>query len=134
MELLISKVMYEIPIPLLIRNDSLSFNKENLIRGYHVYMAVWNPLLGKRLFGKKEPSKEVDKNAVAVICLNSCVREEVVGHVPRNISKVVLLSVSLCLYVSLFVPHCYLEHEVTGKHVNRGYGLEIPPRFRFLWA
>ena len=105
MELLISKVMYEIPIPLLIRNDSLSFNKENLIRGYHVYMAVWNPLLGKRLFGKKEPSKEVDKNAVAVICLNSCVREEVVGHVPRNISKVVLLSVSLCLYVSLSLCH-----------------------------
>ena len=42
--------MYEIPIPLLIRNDSLSFNNENLIRGYHVYMEVWSPLLGKRLF------------------------------------------------------------------------------------
>ena len=38
----------------------------------------------------------------------------------------------------LFLPHCYLDSEVTGKSVNRGgggggggYGLEIPARFRF---
>ena len=47
------------------------------------------------LFGKKEPSNGVDKNAIAVICLNSFGREEVVGQVSQNISKVVPLYFSL---------------------------------------
>ena len=77
------------------------------------------------MFGKKEPSNGLDKNAVTVIHLNSCGKEEVVGHVPQNILKMV------SLYLSL--PHCYLELEVTGKHVNcvGGYGLEILERFCF---
>ena len=120
MELLISKDMYKTPIPLLIRNHSLSFNCENFIRGYHVYMKVWRPFLGECLFGKKEPSNRFDKNAAAVISLNNCGREDVVGHVPQNILKVVPFYISL--------PHCYLELEVTGKCVN---GLEIPGRLHF---
>ena len=73
--------MYEIPIPLLSRNDSLSFKYVNFIKGYHVYMKVWSPLLGECLFGKKEPSSRVDKNAIAIMRLQGCGRE-VVGHVP----------------------------------------------------
>ena len=38
MELLISKNMYEIPIPLMITNDSPYFNNENFVIGYHVYI------------------------------------------------------------------------------------------------
>ena len=102
--------MYKTPIPLLIRNHSLSFNCENFIRGYHVYMKVWCPLLGECLVGKKEPSSGFDKNAAAVISLNNCGREEVVGHVPQNIWKMVPFYISL--------PHCYLELEVTGKCVT----------------
>ena len=62
---------------------------------------------------------------VAVIHLNNCGKEKVIDHVPRNISRVVSMFLSL--------PHCYLELEVTGKRVNRagGYGFEIPARFRF---
>ena len=56
-----------------------------------MYMKVWSPLLGECLFGKKEPDNRVDKNAVAVISLNCCGKEEVVGHVPPNILKVVSL-------------------------------------------
>ena len=90
-------------------------------------MKVWCPFLGECLFAKKESSNRVDKNAVTAICLNSCGIEEVVGHVPQNILKVVPLYLSL--------PHSYLELEVTGKRVNRedGYGLKIPPRFHFYW-
>ena len=119
MEVLISRDMYEISIPLLIRNDSLSLSYESFKRGYHMYMSL---LLGECLFGKKEPSNRVEKNAVTVICRHSCGRE-VVGHVPQDIAKVVLLYLSL--------PHFYLELEVTGKHVNHegGYGLEILARF-----
>ena len=69
------------------------------------------------LFGKKEPSNGVDKNAIAVICLKSCAREEVVGQVSKNISKVVPL------YFSLW-------HIVTWNR-GGGNGLGIPPRFRF---
>ena len=107
MELLIIKDTYEIPIPLLIRNNSFSFIYKNFIRGYYVYMKVWTPLLGEWLFGKQESSNRVDKNAVVLIRLNSCGKEEVVSHFPQNISKVV------SFYLSL--PHCCLELEVTGN-------------------
>ena len=91
-------------------------------KGYHEYMKVWSLLLGECLFAKKEPNNGVDKNA-ACDMLNSCGRE-VVGHVvPHNILKVVPLYLS--------PPLCYLELEATGKHVNHGYELEIPPRFHF---
>ena len=39
-ELLISKDMYKIPITLLIRNNSFSFNYENFVSVYHVYIKV----------------------------------------------------------------------------------------------
>ena len=54
MELRMSKVMYEITFPLQIRNDRLSFNYEDFIRRYHVYMKVWSPLVGECLFGKNK--------------------------------------------------------------------------------
>ena len=68
------------------------------------------------LFDKKEPSNGVDKNVIAVICLNSCGREEVVGQVSQNISKVAPLCLSLC-------------HIVT-RNRGGGNGLGIPTRFR----
>ena len=103
--------MYGIPIPLMIRNDSLSFKYENFIRVYHVYIKVWSRILGECLLVKKEPSNGVDKNTVAVIALHSGGREEVVGHKPQNISKVVrfhCLSLSLSLSLSLpFTVHTF---------------------------
>ena len=109
MELLVSKDMYGIPIPLMIRNDSLSFKYENFIRVYHVYIKVWSRILGECLLVKKEPSNGVDKNTVAVIPLHSGGREEVVGHKPQKISKVVrfhCISLSLSLSVSLSLSLC----------------------------
>ena len=117
--------MYKIPILLLIRNNRLSFNYKNFVKGYHVYMKVLSLLLCECLFGKKEPNSGVDKNAVAVVHLRICDREEVVGHVPQNILKVVPLYLTL--------PYFYLEHEITRRHVNREdvCGLKILARFRF---
>ena len=83
------------------RSDSSSFNHENFIKEYHVYIKVWSTLLGECLFGKKEQSNGVEKNAVAVIHLNSSGKKGVVSYVPQNISGVV------SLYFSR--PHCYLE-------------------------
>ena len=95
--------MYEIPIPLLIRNDSFSFSYKYFIRGYYVYTKVLSPLLGECLSGKKEPINGVYNNAVAVVRLHSCDREEVVRHAPQNISVVVPLSLSFSLS-STFLP------------------------------
>ena len=125
MKLVMIEDMYEIVITLLIRSDSFSFIYEHFTNGYHVYLKVWIPLLDECLFGNKEQSNGVDKNAVAVICLNNCRKEELVSYVPQSISKVV------SLYLSLL--HCYLELEVTGKRVYSGvgYGLKITARLRF---
>ena len=65
----------------------------------------------------------MDKTAVPVIRINSYSEEGVVGHMPKNMSKVALMFLSL--------PHCALDIFVTGKRINRGggYGLEIPANF-----
>ena len=67
----------------------------------------------------------MEKAAVAVIPINSYSEEVVVGHVPKNMSKIVFMFLPL--------PHCALDIFVTGKRVNcRGrYGLEIPANFYF---
>ena len=67
----------------------------------------------------------MDKTAVAVVHTNSQCKEIVVEHVPKNISKIVFMFLSL--------PNCGVDVIVTGKRVNRGagYGLEIPSSFYF---
>ena len=67
----------------------------------------------------------MDKTAVAMIRIHSYSEELVVGHVLKNMSKIVFMFLSL--------PHCTLGIFVTGKRINRagGYGLEIPANFYF---
>ena len=57
---------------------------------------------------------------VASRAINSLSKEVVVGHMPKFISMMVSMLLSL--------PGCTLSIEVTEKRVNRvaGYGLEIP--------
>ena len=86
MELLISKNLYEIPIPL--------FQLRKLHKGVSCVHESMEPA-SWCFFSTKETRNGVGKDAVAVICLNSCGREEVVGHTPQNISKVVPLYLSL---------------------------------------
>ena len=46
------------------------------------------PLVGEYLQFKKEPTNELDKNAVTWVRTNSHFKEEVVGHVQQNISMI----------------------------------------------
>ena len=119
MDLLITKDMYDVAIPVCIMNDSSAFQFESYVRGYHAYLNIWEPLLGECL------KNEVQKHAVAVVRINSRNEEVVVGHVPKLISMVV------SMYLSL--PRCTFSVEVTGKRINRGagYGLETPAKFHF---
>ena len=125
MDSLITKDMYDVAIPICIMNDGSVFQFGSYVRGYHAYMNIWEPLLGKCLKCVKEPTNEADKHAVAVVHINSLSKEVVVGLVPKFISMIVSMFLSL--------PWCTLGIEVTGKRVNRGvgYGLEIPAKFHF---
>ena len=117
--------MYNVAIPICIMNDGSAFQFESYFRGYHAYMNIWELLLDEYLKCVVEPTNEVEKHAVAVVCINSLSKEVVVGPVPKFISMIVSLFFSL--------PRCTRSIEVTGKHVNRGagYGLEIPTKFHF---
>ena len=94
-------------------------------RGCHAYMDIWNRLVGDILKCKREPTNEVDNNAVAIMQSNSLGKELAVGHIPQNISK----SSSMFLMI-LFT---LIKVEGAGKMLNRGgcYGLEIPVKHRF---
>ena len=123
MELVINEDMYDVAIPVWVMKDSSTFQCDSFVRGYHVYMNVWEPLVGECLKRKKEPTNKMDKTAVAVIRINSYSEEVVVGPVPKNLSKI--------LFMFLSLSHCALDIFVTGKRINHGcgYGLEIPATF-----
>ena len=55
---------------------------ESSVRGYHVYQAVWVPVIGEHLNCKREMGNAKDRYAIAVCKLE----DEVVGHVPWTIS------------------------------------------------
>ena len=67
MELLINKNMYDIAIPIWVMKDSSTFQCKIFVREYHVYMNIWEPLVGKCLETKKETTNEMNKTAVVVI-------------------------------------------------------------------
>lgn len=60
-----------------------SYTFESVIRGHHVYKAVWTPRIGETLSLAKEDGNVEDPYAVAVLKGTT-----VVGHVPREISRV----------------------------------------------
>ena len=60
-----------------------SFRIESVVRGHHVYKAVWAPLLGEQLETERELDNEHDRFAVAVIKAG-----QTVGHMPIEISKI----------------------------------------------
>ena len=122
---MIIEEMHEIGIPIYIEKDWITCEYNSFARGYHVYMNIWNPLMGETLKCRQEPSNEVDKNAVAIIRSDSWKKETIVVNVPQNISKT--------WSIFLKVPNTSIEIQVVGKRLNRGggYSLEIPVIYRF---
>lgn len=58
------------------------FQMESFVRGHHVYQASWTPSVGEVLPVRRELANEHDRFAVAVLKDG-----EVVGHIPRTLSK-----------------------------------------------
>ena len=55
MDLLITKDIYDVAIPVCIMNDGSAFQFESYVRGYHAYLNIWEPLFGECLRCAKEP-------------------------------------------------------------------------------
>ena len=73
----------------------------------------------------KEPTNEVNKNVVTVVCTNSYYKEDMVGHVQQSISFIVSSFLSL--------PHSILGIFATKKCVNNEseYGLDTHANVNF---
>ena len=73
---MITEERYEIDIPVYIEKDWISYEYNSFVRGYHAYMNIWNPFVGKTLKCRQAPSNKVDKNAVAIIRSGACGRKK----------------------------------------------------------
>lgn len=63
---------------------------ESSVRGFH-YKDVWSPILHEVLQTRQEPGNAEDRHAVAIV-KGSSSGEIIVGHVPRDISNMLVLS------------------------------------------
>ena len=89
------------------------FSFSSFVTGFHVYKDDWTLVIGEKVKFKREPENQNDPYAVA-----ACKHGEIVGHIPRIISKP-------CCYALL--GGAQIEATVTGRRQNaRQNGLEIP--------
>ena len=63
MELLMNEDMYDVAI--WVMKNSSTFQCDSFVRGYHVYMNIWESLVGECLKNRKEPTNETDNTTVA---------------------------------------------------------------------
>ena len=95
------------------------FRFHSAVRGYHVYRSVWDPFLDDTFTTMHKKANSHEKYAIAVMPEDSK-RKEIVGHVPREISK-------LCCLFILFGGT--IVGRVTGRRRKTAAdcaGMEIP--------
>ena len=121
MEWLINEDMYDVAMPIWVMKI---VQHSSFARGYHVYMNIWEPLVGKCLKSRKESTNEMDKTAVAVIRINFYSKKVVVGHMLKNMSKIVFMFLSL--------PNCVLDIFVTSyKSIINPSIVEVDTDWKF---
>ena len=59
------------------------YEKESVVRGHHIYKAIWTPVIGEELDVQTEDSNHHDQHAVAVVKDGV-----VIGHMPRLVAEV----------------------------------------------
>ena len=92
------------------------FRFASFVTGHHVYKENWTPEIGEILDFARESTNEHDRYAVA-----ACKYGEVVGHIPKSISKP-------CSYALL--AGAQINATVTGARQNtRQNGLEVPVEY-----
>lgn len=88
-----------------------TYEKSSVVKGHHIYKFVWTPVIGEELQTKLEQNNEHDRHAVAVMR-----DDQIVGHLPRSISRVSRFFLS---------RGGVIVCRVTGKR-RHGDGLEVP--------
>lgn len=97
-------------------------SRQSCIRGFHIYQDVWLPVIGEELHCHRETANMVDRYAVAVTK-----NDQIVGHLPKKISKL----------ASLFIRRGgNIVCKVTGRRrrsldLIQG-GLEVPCQLYFV--
>ena len=75
----------------------------SFVQGCHPYMDIWKSKVGDEHFCLKSKNEnQQDKFAVAIV-----LEERIVGHVPKNLSKI--------FHQSMTIPNCTIGCKVTGK-------------------
>ena len=105
--------------------DTVSFNLNSFIKGYHVYQEVWSPELHEMLSSVPEPRNIVDKYAVSVQR-----DDEVVGHLMKGKSGRFAKTIFYFLRADK-KNDCTVV--VTDKAINRGdgEGMQVPCTLNF---
>ena len=94
-----------------------TFCKNSVIRGHHVFKAIWNPFVGEQLQISREEGNAYDNCAVSVKKDSGTI----VGHVPREMSR---------LFWHFLQHGGNITCEVSGRR-KRGKGLEVPCMYVF---
>ncbi len=87
------------------------FFLHSVIRGHHISKSFWRPVAGENVAVACEPSNPYDSHAVSVNKGGN-----IIGHVPRNISRIIY---------SFLSQGGTIECEVVGPR-KYGTGLEVP--------
>ena len=84
----------------------------SIMRGHHIYKVLWTPVIGEELTVTPEENNNHDHHATVVMKDG-----EVVGHVPRKLSRI--------LYFFLRHSGSCVSCVITGRR-KYGVGLEVP--------
>ena len=100
--------------------DSSKFALSSAIRGFHVYRHSWTPYIGEYLQAEREHDNSEDRFAVAVVKTGEGGSQIVVGHIPRELSRL----------LSHFLAHggdisCEVKGRQQQSQLSQG-GLKIP--------
>ena len=92
------------------KREHLEIN--SFMRGYHVYMNIWDAVIGEKLELVREPTNLQDQTAVAVKK-----DQQIVGHIPKRLSS--------AMFHFLSRPCNSGCVEVTGSKINCGAGYGV---------
>ena len=90
--------------------------KNSCVRGYHIYISIWDAVIGEELPCERETGNERDRYAVAVIKAGATI-----GHLPRKVSR----PCSLFLRRGNSITCRVTGHRRYSSDLPQG-GLEIP--------
>ena len=110
------------PLDRSVMDHEEEFSTEGEIHGYHVYQAIWTPVIDEMLECVREEDNDEDRFAVAVKKSST-----IVGHLPRRISALCSAFIRKGGVISCRVtgPRRFCRHLVKG-------GMEVPCQLTFI--